>query len=153
MHHLDQRKRSCVRVWDPRKLHVSVYENAQTIVSWLMPLSKVFTTRMRSLLPYSINTQRRVPYIQGVCAIHTQIDTNILIYKNTSKHHPIFMKISGIANTYMRNMFITKNRPWQPQPPLGEAGTWCRASWCPPLGCWPWSSWWTWSGTLLCLRS
>ena len=47
---------------------------------------------------------------------------------------PIFIKISGIAHTYMRNMFITKNRPWQPRPSLGEAGTWCRASCCPPLG-------------------
>ena len=73
-------------------------------------------------------------YTQGVRAIHTQIDASILIYKNTSKHHPIFIKISGIAHTYMRNMFITKNRPWQPRPPLGEAGTWCRASCCPPLG-------------------
>ena len=31
---------SCVRVWDPRKLHVSVYENAQTIFSWFLPLFK-----------------------------------------------------------------------------------------------------------------
>ena len=34
MRHLDPRKCSCVRVWDPRKLHVSVYKNAPTIVSW-----------------------------------------------------------------------------------------------------------------------
>ena len=31
--HLEQRKRSCVRVVDPRKQHVSVNENAQEIVS------------------------------------------------------------------------------------------------------------------------
>ena len=47
-------------------------------------------------------------FVQGVCAIHTQIDANILIFKNTSKHHPIDMKISGIVYTYMRNMFISK---------------------------------------------
>ena len=34
---LDQRKRSCVRVVDPQKLQVSVYKNAQTIFSWLLP--------------------------------------------------------------------------------------------------------------------
>ena len=31
-----------------------------------------------------------------------------------SKHHPIFMKILGIVHTYMKNMFITQNWPWQP---------------------------------------
>ena len=38
MRHLDPRKHSCVCVSDPRKLHVSVYENAQTIVMWLLPV-------------------------------------------------------------------------------------------------------------------
>ena len=40
MCHLDPRKRSCVHVWDPGKLHVSVSENAPTIVSWLLPAFK-----------------------------------------------------------------------------------------------------------------
>ena len=31
-----------MRVVDPRKLHVSVYKNAQTIVSWLLPVLKGF---------------------------------------------------------------------------------------------------------------
>ena len=33
VHHLDQQKHSCVRVVDPRKQHVSMNENAQTIIS------------------------------------------------------------------------------------------------------------------------
>ena len=33
MRHFDPWKRSCVRVLGPRKLHVSVYEYAQTVIS------------------------------------------------------------------------------------------------------------------------
>ena len=42
--HLDPLKHSCMRVCecDPQKLHVSVYKNAQTIVSWLLPVFKGF---------------------------------------------------------------------------------------------------------------
>ena len=45
----DHRKCSCTRVWDPRKLHISLYEKAQTIVSWMLPALKGFSdthTRM-----------------------------------------------------------------------------------------------------------
>ena len=78
MRHIDQRKRSCVRVVDPRKLHVSVYENAQTIVSWR---SKVFTTRMRSLLPYGINTQN------AVCATYIYANTDWRIFRTRKRSH------------------------------------------------------------------
>ena len=64
MRHLDQRKRSCVRVWDPRKLHVTMYENAQTIVSWLLPKFKGFYNTHAQLASVSYKyAKRRLRYV------------------------------------------------------------------------------------------
>ena len=65
MLHLDPQKHSCMRVWDLRKLHVFVYENAQTIISWLLPAFKGFYDRHAQLTSYCINTQN------VMCATHT----------------------------------------------------------------------------------
>ena len=64
MHHLDQQKRSCMCVWDPWKLHVSVYENAQTIISWLLPALKGFyDTHMHPVSVSHRHANRCVRYV------------------------------------------------------------------------------------------
>ena len=46
--HLDQQKRSCVRVVDPWKQHISVYKNVQTIFSrLLLGLKGYYDTHMQ----------------------------------------------------------------------------------------------------------
>ena len=61
---LDQRKRSCVRVVNPWKLHVSVNENAQTIVSSLLPVFKGFyDTHMRHTSVSYRHAKRSVHFI------------------------------------------------------------------------------------------
>ena len=52
MLHLDSQKCSCTRVWDPRKLHVSIYENVQTIVSWLLLAFKGLNDSQYTYAPF-----------------------------------------------------------------------------------------------------
>ena len=62
--HLDLRKCSCVRVVDPRKQHVFVYENAQTIISWLLPAFKGFYDTHAQLTSVSYkHAKRRLRYM------------------------------------------------------------------------------------------
>ena len=59
------RKRLYVREWDPRKMNVSVYENAETIVSLLLPAFKVL---------YDMHTQPFLSHVgiqNAVCATYT----------------------------------------------------------------------------------
>ena len=61
---LDQLKRSCVRVVNPWKLHVSVNENAHTFVSSLLPVFKGFyDTHMRHTSVSYRHAKRSVHFI------------------------------------------------------------------------------------------
>ena len=61
---LSLQKRSCVRVWDPQKLHVSVYENVRTIVSWLLLAFKgLYDTHTQPVSVSYIHAKRCVHYV------------------------------------------------------------------------------------------
>ena len=62
--HWDQWKCSCVHVVDPRKQHVLVYENVQTIISWLLPAFKGFYDTHAQLTSVSYkHAKRRLRYM------------------------------------------------------------------------------------------
>ena len=71
-----------VRVWDPQKLHVSVYENAWTIVSWLMPALKGLYDAYAACFCIIYTSKTK-------CAIRTYTQTLmgiIFIHGNGAKH-------------------------------------------------------------------
>ena len=50
--------------WDPRKLHVSVYKNAQTIISWLLLAFKgVYNTHIQPVSVSYIPVKRCMRYV------------------------------------------------------------------------------------------
>ena len=72
MRHLDSRKYSYVHVWDPWKLHVSINESAQAIVSWLLPSFKgLYDMHIRR--PFPSHTGMQNP----ICALRIRTQTVI----------------------------------------------------------------------------
>ena len=91
--HLGPRKRSCMHVLGPRKQHASVYENVQTIISWLLPLLKGF---------YDTHTCTICTYISKQWLEHFSYTETVtcmrVLHKDCSKLKGKYKDVKSVAN-------------------------------------------------------
>ena len=83
MRHLDPRKHSCVRVWDPRQLYrmFPCTKIRKQSSADCCRRSKVCTTRIRSSRPYHIDTQN------AVCATCMYANIDWPIFRTRKRGH------------------------------------------------------------------